>query len=72
MARLFVQYLIIYNNENLINNPKKIAKVSSTFCQILIKLSIFCQSGETLPNLVTLTTDLVSVPQMEPRPSGGA
>ena len=34
MVRLIVSYLPIYCNENL-PNKKKVAKVGSTFCQIL-------------------------------------
>ena len=57
MARLFVQYLAIYNNENLPND----VKFGSIFCQILNKhfkngqsFYTVCQSGKILPDLVTL------------------
>ena len=33
MARLFPQYLVIYNNENLPNNYLKLAKAGSRVCQ---------------------------------------
>ena len=52
--------LAIYNNDNFPSSIK-IAKVSTNVCQIIFKqfrkmfrLLKFCQSGEILPNLVTL------------------
>ena len=60
MARLLVQYLATYNNK-IFPNIIKIAKIGSKFCQRLRKsfknysrLLKYCQSGEILPNLVTL------------------
>ena len=56
MARLFAQYLAIYNTKKLLNNKN--------ICESRYKLLpnsnepknyyIFCQSGEISPNLVTL------------------
>ena len=50
MARLFVQYLAIYNTETLPND----VKFGSIFCQILNKHFKNGQSGKILPDLVTL------------------
>ena len=62
MAKLFVQYLAIYNNENL---PRGIKIVN--FSRFLILSNVIqalqmaqdlmiCQSEEFLPNLVTVST----------------
>ena len=59
--QIFVQYLGIYNNVNLPKNIKKWPDQAQHFAQILFKLSKngqrqinYFQSGEILPNLVTL------------------
>ena len=61
MVRLMYNYLVTYNMENSPNSLKTFAKVGSKFCQIQNKppnvcqsLNMFRQSGEILPNLVTL------------------
>ena len=60
MARLFFQFLAIYNNESL-HSKEMFSKLGLQFCQILNKSSKdsqrvlkFCQSAEISPNLVTL------------------
>ena len=62
MARLFIQNLAIYVNDSWLNGIK-ITNEGPTFCQIQNKITKyvqrllkFCQSGEILPNLVTLLT----------------
>ena len=68
IIRLFVLYLPIYYNEKLPINVKKIAKVSSKFCQILqdpifAKYIFFCQRGNiSLKYAVTLLATVVYTP----------
>ena len=61
MARLFFQYLAIYNDENLTRSIQKVPNKGSQLCQISNKPLLkccqrflnVCQIGEISPNLVT-------------------
>ena len=57
MARLFVQFLVIYNSDNLPKSRRKLPKLLQNFAQSKInrqRLLTCCQNGEISPNLVTL------------------
>ena len=59
MARLFVQYLTIYNNEKFAQLQKHCQrrfKILSKLRKIAKNLIKYCQTGVISPNLVTLAS----------------